>query len=224
MPEQRYPNTAYTFFSWCSCCEKYLPPSRFLIRFHICRTWKNTKACLTLPRLLGNILWADETEVQLFRSFVSCYMWHKTSKAFHNKNMTTAKHGGGDAVWWSEAALLLQDLAWLAVDLIYSWILLSNRKSWRRMSVHSLKLKSTQVKQQWHGVWSQTLTLTRLRCFDITVNRLFRLKHPPMWLNDNNTAWKSRLKIPPQRCERLTVSFQKCMIAVFATRNSTNSY
>lgn len=117
MPEQRCPNTAYTFFSWCSCCEKHLPPSRFLIRFHICRTWKNTKACLTLPRLLGNILWADETEVELFRSFVSCYMWHKTSKAFHNKNMTTAKHGGGDAVWWSEAALLLQDLD----DLLLTW-------------------------------------------------------------------------------------------------------
>ncbi len=80
-------------------------------------TKKNTKARLTFAKKIliipqdfwANILSTDVTKVELFGRCVSRYIWRKINTAFHKKNIIpTFKHGG--VVWWSEAALQLQDL------------------------------------------------------------------------------------------------------------------
>ncbi len=72
-------------------------------------TKKNTKAHLTFAKkyldypqdLWANILWTDETKVELFGRCVSRYIWRKTNTAFHKKNMIpTVKHGGGSVMLW----------------------------------------------------------------------------------------------------------------------------
>ncbi len=80
-------------------------------------TKKDTKARLTFANkyldfpqdFWANILWTDETKVELFGRCVSRYIWCKSNTAFYKKNIiSTVKHGV--VVWWSGAALQLQDL------------------------------------------------------------------------------------------------------------------
>ena len=67
------------------------------------------------------------------------------------------------AVWWSGAALLLQDLDNL-LWLIEQWILLSTRKSWRqRPSVRALKLKCSWVMQQGNEYFFTALYMQKCR-------------------------------------------------------------
>ncbi len=66
-------------------------------------TKKNTKARLTFAKkyldysqdFWANILWTDETKVELFGRCVFRYIWCKTKTAFHKKDIIpTVKHGG----------------------------------------------------------------------------------------------------------------------------------
>ncbi len=44
----------------------------------------------------ANILWTNETKVKLIVRCVSAYIWRKTNRAFHKKNIIPAvRHGGG---------------------------------------------------------------------------------------------------------------------------------
>ncbi len=70
-------------------------------------TKKNTKAYLTFAKkyldkdIWANILWTDETKVELFGRCVSHYICHKTNTAFHKKNIIpTVRHGGGSVMVW----------------------------------------------------------------------------------------------------------------------------
>ncbi len=72
-------------------------------------TKKNRKARLTFAKkyldypqkVWANILWTDETKVELFGKCVSHYIWCKTNTAFHKKNIIpTVKHGGGNVMVW----------------------------------------------------------------------------------------------------------------------------
>ncbi|KAF7645836.1 hypothetical protein LDENG_00197530 [Lucifuga dentata] len=65
-------------------------------------TKKNTKARLTFAKKhLENILWTDETKVELFGRCASRYIWRKTNTAFQKKNIIlTVKHGGGSVMVW----------------------------------------------------------------------------------------------------------------------------
>ncbi len=66
-------------------------------------TKNNSRARLTFAKkyldypqdIWANILWTDETKVELFGRCVSRYIWHKTNTGFHKKNIIpTVKHGG----------------------------------------------------------------------------------------------------------------------------------
>ncbi len=72
-------------------------------------TKKNTKARLTFAKTYldyaqdfwENIMWTDESKVELFGRCVSRYIWCKTNTAFHKKNIIpTFKHGGGTVMVW----------------------------------------------------------------------------------------------------------------------------
>ncbi len=93
---------------------------------HICQ--KN----LDYPQdFWANILWTDETKVELFGRCVSRYIWLKTNiwTSEHHTNSQTVKHGGGSVMVW----LLCSFRTWM-IAIIDGTILHSIRKSWRRMS------------------------------------------------------------------------------------------
>ena len=65
-------------------------------------TKKNTKACLIFAKkhpddpedFLENILLMDETRVELSGRCASCYIWCKSNRAFHKRNIIPlVKHG-----------------------------------------------------------------------------------------------------------------------------------
>ncbi len=78
---------------------------------------KNTRVHLTFAKkYLGypqgfwaNILWTDETKVELFWRCVSYYIWHKTNTGFQ-KRTSYQQANMVVVVWWSGAALQLQEL------------------------------------------------------------------------------------------------------------------
>ncbi len=120
-------------------------------------TKKNTKACLTFAKkyldypqdFWANILWTDETKVELFGKCVSHYIWRKTNTAFHRKNIIpTVKHGGGSVMVWGCFAAsgpgLLAIIDGTMNSALYQKILKENV----RLSVCDLKLKHTWVMQQ----------------------------------------------------------------------------
>ncbi len=115
-------------------------------------TKKNTKAHLTFAKkyldypqdFWANILWIDETKVELSR-----YIWRKTNTAVHKKNIIpTVRHGGGSVmVWGCFAASGPGRLAIIDGTMnsaLYQKILKENV----RPSVCDLKLKHTWVMQQ----------------------------------------------------------------------------
>lgn len=49
----------------------------------------------------NNVLWTDESKVELFGHSKSRHVWRKTKTAFENKNLIpTVKHGGGNVMVW----------------------------------------------------------------------------------------------------------------------------
>ncbi len=48
-----------------------------------------------------NVLWSDETKVELFGHNSKRYVWHKNNTAHHQRNtIPTVKHGGGRIMLW----------------------------------------------------------------------------------------------------------------------------
>ncbi len=97
----------------------------------------------------ANILWTDETKVELFGRCMSRYIWCNTSTAFHQKTSYQQSNMVVVVVWWS--GLLCIFRTWTTCHTsMEPWILPSIRKSWRRMSGHQfdLKLKSPWVMQE----------------------------------------------------------------------------
>ncbi len=117
-------------------------------------TKNNTKASLTFAKIYldcSQDFWAntDVTKVKLFGRCVSCYIWRKTNRAFHTKNIIPkVKHGGASVMFWG--CFAFSEPGRLAIidgtinSAVYQTILKENV----RLSVCDLKLKRTWVMQQ----------------------------------------------------------------------------
>ncbi len=194
----------------------------------------------------ANILWTDETKVELFGRCVSRYIWRKTNTAFHKKNIIpTVKHGGGSVMVWG--CFAASGPGWLAIidgtmnSALYQKILKEN--VWP--SVCDLKLKRTWVMQQDNDPKHTSKSISeRLKKNKIKVlewpnqspdlNLIEMLWHDlkqsiharkPSNVAELKQFYKEEwAKIPPQRCERLIASYRKCLIAVVAAKCDTTSY
>ncbi len=121
-------------------------------------TKQNTKSSLTFAKkypqdypqdFWANILWNDETKVELFGRCVSHYIWSKTNTGFHQKNIIpTVKHGGGSVMVWGcfadSGSGRLAIIDGTMNSALYQKILKENVQP----SVCDLKLKRTWVMQQ----------------------------------------------------------------------------
>ncbi len=192
----------------------------------------------------ANILWADETKVELFGRCVSHYIWRKTNTTFHKKNIIpTVKHGGGSVMvcFAASGPGRLAIIDGTMNSALYQKIL----KEHVRPSVCDLKLKRTWVMQQDNDPkhtsksTSEWLKKNKIKVLEWPnqspdLNPIEMLWHD---LKQSFYAWKPSnvaklkqfckeewAKIPPQRCERLIDSYHKRLIAVVAAKGCTTSY
>ena len=217
-------------------------------------TKKNTKARLTFAKkhlddpqdFWENILWTDETKVELFGRCASRYIWRKTNTAFHKKNIIpTVKHGGGSVmVWGCFAASGPGRLAIIDGTMnsaLYQKILKENV----RPSVRDLKLKHTWVMQQDNdpkhaskstSEWlkknkmkvlewpSQSPDLNPIEMLWHDLKQAVHARKPSNVAELKQFCKEEWAKIPQQRCKRLIASYRKRLIAVVAAKGGTTNY
>ncbi|KAK3553721.1 hypothetical protein QTP70_007583 [Hemibagrus guttatus] len=193
-----------------------------------------------------NTLWTDETKIELFGRSVSHYIWRKSNTTFQKNNIIpTVKYGGGSVmVWGCFAASGPGRLAVINGTMnsaVYQKILKQNV----RPSVCDLKLKRTWVLQQDNdpkhtskstSEWLKKNKMKTLECpsqspdlnpIEMLWHDLKKVVHAR---KPSNVAELLQFckdewaKIPPQRCNRLTASYGKRLIAVVAAKGGPTSY
>ncbi|KAK3508771.1 hypothetical protein QTP70_006025 [Hemibagrus guttatus] len=177
---------------------------------------------------------------------VSHYVWRKNNTAFQKKNIIpTVKYGGGSVmVWGCFAASGLGRLAAINGTMnsaVYQKILKENV----RPSVCDLKLKRTWVLQQDNdpkhtskstSEWlkknkmktlewpSQSPDLNPIEMLWHDLKKVVHARKPSNVAALQQFCKDEWAKIPPQRCNRLSASYGKRLIAVVAAKGGPTSY
>lgn len=215
---------------------------------------KNIKARLNFSKthlddpqdFWDNILWTDETKVELFGRCVSHYIWRKRNTAFQKKNIIpTVKYGGGSVmVWGCFAASGPGRLAVINGTMnsaVYQEILKENV----RPSVRVLKLKRTWVLQQDNDPkhtsksttewlkknkmktleWpSQSPDLNPIEMLWYDLKKAVHARKPSNVTELGQFCKDEWAKIPPERCKSLIASYRKRLVAVVAAKGGPTSY
>lgn len=217
-------------------------------------TKKNIKARLTFAKnhldhpqsFWENVLWTDQTKVELFGRNASRYIWRKKNTAFDKKNIVpTVKHGGGSVMIW--ACFAASGPGRLAMidgtmnSARYQGILGKNV----RPSVRDLKLKRTWVLQQDNdpkhtskstSEWlkknkmrvlewpSQSPDLNPIEMLWHDLKKAVHARKPSNLVDLKQFCAEEWAKIPSQRCERLISSYRKRLTAVIAAKGGSTSY
>lgn len=217
-------------------------------------TKKNIKARLTFATkhlndpqdFWENILWTDETKVELFGRCVSRYIWRKSNTAFQKKNIIpTVKHGGGSVMvlgcFAASGPGRLAVIDGTMNSALYQKILKENV----RPSVRDLKLKRIWVLQQDNdpkhtskstSEWlkknkmkvlewpSQSPDLNPIEMLWHDLKKAVHARKPSSVAELKQFCKEEWAKISPQRCERLIASYRKRLISVVAAEGGPTSY
>ena len=193
-----------------------------------------------------NILWTDETKVELFGRCVSKYIWRRRNTAFHKKNIIpTVKYGGGSVmVWGCFAASGPGRLAVIKGTMnsaVYQEILKENV----RPSVRVLKLKRTWGLQQDNDPkhtsksttewlkknkmktleWpSQSPDLNPIEMLWYDLKKAVHARKPSNVTELGQFCKDEWAKIPPGRCKSLIARYCKRLVAVVAAKGGPTSY
>ncbi|KAK3525999.1 hypothetical protein QTP70_011800 [Hemibagrus guttatus] len=215
---------------------------------------KNIKARLSFARkhlddpqdFWENILWTDETKIELFERSVSHYVWHKSNTAFQKKNIIpTVKYGGASVMVWGGFAASgpgrLAVINGTMNSAVYQKILKENV----RPSVCDHKLKRTWVLQQDNdpkhtskstSEWlkknkmktlewpSQSPDLNPIEMLWHDLKKVVHARKPSNVSELQQFCKDEWAKIPPQRCNRLIASYRKRLIAIVAAKGGPTSY
>uniref|UniRef100_A0A803JRB0 N-acetylgalactosaminidase, alpha- n=1 Tax=Xenopus tropicalis TaxID=8364 RepID=A0A803JRB0_XENTR len=193
-----------------------------------------------------NILWTDETKVELFGRCVSRYIWRKSNTAFQKKNIIpTVKYGGGSVMVWGCFAASGPGRLAVIDGTMNSTVYQKIPKENVRPSVRQLKLKRSWALQQDNDPKQTSKSTSEW----LKKNKMKTLEWPSQSpdLNPIEMLWhdlkkavharkpsnKAELqqfckdewaKIPPERCKGHVASYRKRLIAVIAAKGGPTSY
>ncbi|KAG2458113.1 TCB1 transposase, partial [Polypterus senegalus] len=183
-----------------------------------------------------NVLWTDETKIELFGLNEKRYVWRKENTAFQHKNLIpSVKHGGGSImVWACCAASGPGRLAFIDGTMnseLYQRILKENV----RTSVHELNLKRRWVMQQDNDPqhtsrstkewlkknkvnvleWpSQSPDLNPIEMLWKDLKRAVHVRKPTNIPELKLFCTEEWAKIPPSRCSEMSRSYRKRLVVV----------
>ncbi|KAI3363740.1 hypothetical protein L3Q82_001204 [Scortum barcoo] len=215
---------------------------------------KNTKDRLTFAKryldypqdFWRNILWTDESKIDLFGRCTARYIWRKNGTAFDKKNiMPTVKHGGGSVMVWGCFAASGPGQLTVIDGIMNSGVYQKILKDNVRPSVRALKLKRSWIMQQDNdpkhtskstSEWlkknkmkvlewpSQSPDLNPIEMLWSDLKRAVHARRPSNMADLKRFCKEEWAKIPPQRCERLITNYRKRLISVIAAKGGPTPY
>lgn len=194
-----------------------------------------------------NVLWTDESKIELFSYNHQRYVWRKKNTAFEHKNLVpTVKHGGGSIMVWgcfsSKGPGQLALIDGRMDSVMYQQILDENIKP----SIQKLKLrrgswvlqqdndpkhcsKSTQQFMQKNKYrllpWpSQSPDLNPIEMLWQDLKKAVHLRKPSNIQQLKQFCKEEWSKISSERCQKLVHSYQKRLQAVIEAKGGSTSY
>uniref|UniRef100_A0A3B4X5Q9 Transposase Tc1-like domain-containing protein n=1 Tax=Seriola lalandi dorsalis TaxID=1841481 RepID=A0A3B4X5Q9_SERLL len=210
---------------------------QLLTKKNIAARLKFAKAHIDTPqRYWQNVLWTDETKIELFGKNTQHYIWRRKGTAYRHDNIIpTVKYGGGNLMIWAQPAIIEGKIN----SQVYQRILQDNL----RLSVHQLKLSRKLVMQQdndpkhqsksttdWFQKnkiclleWpSQNPDLKPTEMLWIDLKRARHMRSPKNMAELKQFYQEERAKIPPQQCSVLIQSYRKRLVEVIAAKGGVN--
>lgn len=194
----------------------------------------------------NNVLWTDETKIELFGHMDSRYVWRTPNTAYEEKNLVaTVKHGGGSIFLWGCFAASgtgrLENIDGIMNSQLYQEILGRNVAP----SVKQLKLKRSWVFQQdndpkhtskstksWMEKkkyklldWpSQSPDLNPIEMLWGDLKRRVHTRRPKNLDQLRKYCQEEWKKIPVERCKRLVEGYKRRLKAVIAVKGAQTKY
>lgn len=194
-----------------------------------------------------NVLWTDESKLELFGKSHQLYVHRRKNEAFKEKNtIPTVKHGGGSVMFWGCFAApgtgCLESVQGTMKSQDYQGILERNvlpsvrklclsRRSWVLQQDNDPKhtAKST---QEW--IRTKHWTILKWPSMSPDLNPIEHLwkelklavwrRHPSNLRQLEQFAQEEWAKLPVNRCRSLIESYRKRLIAVIASKGCATKY
>uniref|UniRef100_A0A8C5PUM9 Transposase Tc1-like domain-containing protein n=1 Tax=Leptobrachium leishanense TaxID=445787 RepID=A0A8C5PUM9_9ANUR len=215
-----------------------------LSKKNIAARLKFAKEHLDVPQhYWQNILWTDETKIELFGKNTQHYVWRKKGTAHQHQNLIpTVKHGRGSIMVWGCFAASGPGRIVVIDGKINSRVYQDILQENVRPSVRQLKLCRGCVMQQDNDPkhtsnstkewlqqnkirlleWPRVLTSTRLKCCGMTLR--VRFTHPKNIATLKQFCEEEWSKITPDHCAGLICNYRKRLVEVIAAKGKSTSY
>uniref|UniRef100_A0A8C5LSX0 Transposase n=1 Tax=Leptobrachium leishanense TaxID=445787 RepID=A0A8C5LSX0_9ANUR len=218
-----------------------------LSKKNIAARLKFAKEHLDVPQhYWQNILWADETKIELFGKNPQHYVWRKKGTAHQHQNLiSTVKHGGGSIMVWGCFAAsgpgrivvidgkmnsrVYQDL--LQENVSSSVRQLKLRRGWVMQQDNDPKHTSNSTKEwlQQNKIrlleWpSQSPDLNPIEMLWHDLKRTIHTRHPKNIATLKQFCEEEWSKITPDRCAGLICNYSKRLVEDIAAKGGSTSY